>query len=107
MFIASKYYDIYPLKLQMVFEKIAHKKLSCQDIKNKEDEIMNSLNFIIGKSNIWEFINCYIEEIFYVKCNDYQINNLILIDNYCNDLKYKNEYEIKLSKILINYIQKI
>ena len=115
MFIASKYYDIYPLKLKMVFEKIAHKKLSCQDIKNKEDEIMNSLNFIIGKSNIWEFINCYIEEIFYVKCNDYQINNLILIDNYCNDLKYKNEYEIKLSKIfnklytknMINLLKKI
>ena len=115
MFIASKYYDIYPLKLKMVFEKIAHKKLSCQDIKNKEDEIMNSLNFIIGKSTIWEFINCYIEEIFYVKCNDYQINNLILIDNYCNDLKYKNEYEIKLSKIfnklytknMINLLKKI
>ena len=115
MFIASKYYDIYPLKLKMVFEKIAHKKLSCQDIKNKEDEIMNSLNFIIGKSTIWEFINCYIEEIFYVKCNDYQINNLILIDNYCNDLKYKNEYEIKFYKIfnklytknMINLLKKI
>ena len=115
MFIANKYYDIYPLKLKMVFVFFSHKKLSCQDIKNKEDEIMNSLNFIIGKSNIWEFINCYIEEIFYVKCNDYQINNLILIDNYCNDLKYKNEYEIKLSKIfnklytknMINLLKKI
>jgi hypothetical protein len=27
MFIASKYEDIYPLKMKMVFEKIAHKKL--------------------------------------------------------------------------------
>ena len=115
MFIASKYYDIYPLKLKMVFEKIAHQKLSCQEIKDKEDEIMNCLNFTIGKSNIWEFINCFIEEIFYVKYNDHQINSLILIENYCNDLKYKNDYEIKLSKTLnrlytknmINLLKKI
>lgn len=33
MFIASKYEDIYPLKMKMVFEKIAHKKLSIDKIK--------------------------------------------------------------------------
>ena len=27
MFIASKYEDVYPLKMKMVYEKIAHKKL--------------------------------------------------------------------------------
>lgn len=33
MFIASKYEDIYPLKMKMVFEKIAHRKLQIEDIK--------------------------------------------------------------------------
>jgi hypothetical protein len=33
MFIASKYEDIYPLKMKMVFEKIAHKKLTIEKIK--------------------------------------------------------------------------
>jgi hypothetical protein len=33
MFIASKYEDIQPLKMKMVFEKIAHKKLSVERIK--------------------------------------------------------------------------
>ena len=33
MFIASKYEDIYPLKMKTVFEKIAHKKISINEIK--------------------------------------------------------------------------
>ena len=31
MFIASKYEDIYPLKMKMVHEKIAHQKLAIED----------------------------------------------------------------------------
>ena len=33
MFIASKYEDIYPLKMKMIFEKIAHKKIPIKRIK--------------------------------------------------------------------------
>lgn len=36
MFIASKYEDIYPLKMKMVFEKIAHKKLPISVIQKLE-----------------------------------------------------------------------
>jgi hypothetical protein len=36
MFIASKFEDIYPLKMKTVFEKIAHKKLEIQRIKTLE-----------------------------------------------------------------------
>ena len=32
MFIASKYEDIYPLKMKMIFEKIAHKKIPIKRI---------------------------------------------------------------------------
>ena len=34
MFIASKFEDIYPLKMKTVFEKIAHKKLEIEKIKS-------------------------------------------------------------------------
>lgn len=33
MFIASKYEDYYPIKMKIVFEKIAHQKLKVEDIK--------------------------------------------------------------------------
>ena len=33
MFIASKYEDYYPIKMKIVFEKIAHQKLQISDIK--------------------------------------------------------------------------
>jgi hypothetical protein len=33
MFIASKYEDYYPIKMKIVFEKIAHQKLLISDIK--------------------------------------------------------------------------
>lgn len=33
MFLACKYEEIYPVKLQVVHEKIAHRKLSRDDIK--------------------------------------------------------------------------
>ena len=33
MFISSKYEEIYPMRLKIVYEKIAHKKLSIEEIK--------------------------------------------------------------------------
>lgn len=40
MFMASKFEEIYPLKLNVVYEKIAHRKITKDDIKSKEDDIM-------------------------------------------------------------------
>lgn len=45
MFIASKYEEIYPFKLKLVYEKIGHKKISIEDIKKKEHEIFEVLKF--------------------------------------------------------------
>ena len=36
MFVAAKYEEIYPLKLSIVHEKIAHKKLTTETIRKKE-----------------------------------------------------------------------
>ena len=40
MFIAAKYEEIHPMKLSVVYEKIAHKKLSTEQIKKKESDIL-------------------------------------------------------------------
>jgi len=45
LFIACKYEEIYPMKLKVVYEKIAHKKISIESIKNKEADILSVLNF--------------------------------------------------------------
>jgi hypothetical protein len=78
MFIASKYQDIYPLRLKTVHEKIAHKKLSTQEIKTKEEDITKTLNYIIGKASQWEFISNFIEDIFYNVNNNFYITDKTL-----------------------------
>ena len=101
MFIASKYHDIRPLRLKTVQEKIAHGKLTCEEIKNKEDEISRFLNYSFGLPSIWDFITIFIEEIFYVKYNSHQIQNKILLENYCKENYDKNdENDIKLGELM-------
>jgi len=63
MFIASKYEDIYPLRMQMVYEKIAHKKITIESIKQMEREIMAALGSTLGIPTTFEFIRIYIKYI--------------------------------------------
>jgi len=94
MFIASKYQDIYPLRLKIVQDKIAHNKLTCQEIKDKEDEITRYLDFNIGLPTMWDFINLFLEEIFYINCNKHQIKNQILLDTYYNDMTTEEDDDL-------------
>lgn len=56
MFIASKYEDIYPLKMKTVFEKIAHKKISIAEIKQMELEIMRVIRYKIHAPTVLDFL---------------------------------------------------
>ena len=111
MFIASKYQDIYPLRLKIVKDKIAHNKLSCEEIKDKEDEITRYLNYNIGLPTMWDFINVFLEEIFYINCNKHQIKNQILIDTYYNDMTTEEDEELgnlinkKYTKNMLNLLK--
>ena len=40
LFIASKYEEVYPLRMESVYDKIGHKKLSREAIKQTEMEIL-------------------------------------------------------------------
>ncbi|EAR88519.2 amine-terminal domain cyclin (macronuclear) [Tetrahymena thermophila SB210] len=51
IFIASKYEEIYPLRIQIIEERISHNKLSQEQIKQTEAEILNTLDFkLLGTS---------------------------------------------------------
>jgi hypothetical protein len=63
MFIASKYEDIYPLKMRMVFEKIAHRKLAIDDIKGLELDILKSINYKIPAPTVLDFLRVYLQEV--------------------------------------------
>ena len=56
MFIASKFEDIYPLKMKTVFEKIAHKKIDIQKIKELELDIMKNIEYKIHSPTIIDFL---------------------------------------------------
>ena len=63
MFIASKYEDIYPLKMKMVYEKIAHKKLPIEKIKSLEMDILKVINYRIPAPTSMEFLKVYLKQV--------------------------------------------
>ena len=75
MFSCSKYQDIYPLRLKMIYDKIAHKKLTMDEIKQKELEILSLIDYDIGKPTCWDFILFFIEEIFFMNDNKFHITS--------------------------------
>jgi len=63
MFVASKYEDIYPLKMKMVFEKIAHKKLPIEKIKSLELDILKTIHYKIPAPSLLDFLKVYLKEV--------------------------------------------
>jgi hypothetical protein len=69
MFLASKYEDIYPLKMKMVYEKIAHKKLSIEKIKTLEMDILKIINYKIPAPTTLDFLKYYLKRVLNIgKC---------------------------------------
>ncbi len=64
MFIASKFEDLKPFKMNLVYEKIAHKKLTVEEIRKKELEILKTLNYKVQDPTSYEFLSMYIKKIF-------------------------------------------
>ena len=63
MFVASKFEDIYPLKMKTVHEKIAHKKLDISKIKSLELEIMRAIEYKIHAPTVLDFLKVYLVEV--------------------------------------------
>lgn len=66
MFIASKYEDIYPLKMKMVYEKIAHKKIAVEKIKSLELDYLKVIKYKISAPTILDFLKIYLRDVLYI-----------------------------------------
>lgn len=53
---AAKFEEIYPMRLQVIYEKIAHKKLSIESILEKEGEILKALNYNITSATLYDYL---------------------------------------------------
>lgn len=56
MFIASKYEEIYPLKLNTLYDKICRKKFSKREIIDMEQEILASLEFELQQTTCLDIV---------------------------------------------------
>lgn len=56
MFISNKYEEIYPLKLHTLYDKIAHRKLTPDQIKNRERDILDALDYNVLNPTAFEFL---------------------------------------------------
>ena len=63
MFIASKYEDYYPIKMKIVYEKIAHQKLKIEDIKNLELDLMKTIEYKIPAPTVLDFLKNLLLEV--------------------------------------------
>jgi hypothetical protein len=54
MFSAAKYEEIHPLKLSVIFEKIARKKFRKSEILDKESDIVKTLNFQLEAPSVYD-----------------------------------------------------
>jgi hypothetical protein len=63
MFLASKYEDIYPLKMKTVFEKIGHKRILVDDIKKQELKILKSCSYLIQVPTSLCFLKHYLRDV--------------------------------------------
>jgi cyclin B/cyclin A len=63
MFIASKFEDIYPLKMKTIHEKIAHKKLEISAIKKLELEILKTIDYKIHAPTVLDFLKVYLKDV--------------------------------------------
>ena len=97
MFISSKYYDVYPIKLKLITEKVAHNKFSPDEIKNMEENIIKTIGYALHKPTVYDFVNFYIEEIFYFVENNFIITDETLsayLKLYCAKDDTENKSEV-------------
>lgn len=65
MFVASKVEDYYPMRLQTVYEKIAHKKIPIETIKSYERDLLQSLDYTVtSPPTSYEFLTIYLRKMF-------------------------------------------
>ena len=78
IFIASKFCDINPIRLNFLVEKIGHGKFNKEEIINMEEKILNILQYDILKPTIYEFSLFFFEDLFFMLENNFNVKNISL-----------------------------
>jgi cyclin B len=63
MYVATKYEEISPLRISVMHSKISHGKFSKEEIRNKETDILQALNFECSPITILNFLELALETI--------------------------------------------
>ena len=66
MFSAAKYEEIHPLKLSVIYEKIARKKFKKTEILDKESEIVKVLDFKLETPSIYDISRHIVGKSFFI-----------------------------------------
>ena len=80
MFLSNKYEEIYPIRLKTLHEKIAHRKLSIEEIKNKEAKILSDLAFDITGPTVFDFVQILLNEMS-LEEQGFDLKTMQLIEN--------------------------
>jgi len=57
IFIASKFEELSPIRLNLVYEKIGHCKLSKDEIKEMEREVLEKIGFDLVGGTLFDIYN--------------------------------------------------
>ncbi len=107
MFIASKYVDYSPLRMKIVYEKIAHQAFAIESIKAKEREIMRTLRFDVTFPTVYNFVEHFVEMFAYSqkeKLMDKHWNTLGQLSRVCLYYGKLALYEYNLLEYRLGFV---
>ena len=96
IFIASKFCDINPIRLNFLIQKIGHGKFSKDDIIKMEEIILSTLQYDILKPTIYDFTTFFFHDLFYLYENNFNIKNKTM-QNYLNNFMEEHSTFIDLA----------
>ena len=106
IFIASKFCEVYPIKLINLIEKVGHNKFSKNDILNMEKMILECLNYDILRPYSIDFAEYFFEELFSFFENNFNIHNKYL-EEYLRNFIEKLNIKICLDKFYFDKCESV
>ena len=96
MFLASKYEEVIPMRLGVLCEKAGYGAFTVQDIKNKEIEVLESLNFDVLGPNVYTFVQMTANKL--QMKEQLQNNHLIVFNDLLSYISKMISYEYSIIK---------
>ena len=106
IFIASKFCEIYPIKLNILIQKVGHNKFSKEEILKMEEIIMINLDYDILRPSSLEFAEYFFEELFSFFENNFNIHNKCL-GEYLKEFIVQLNVKITLDKFYFDKCESV